>query len=143
MRWNSIARSNLDVVLVAATLLAGLGCAGEDTSVREGLYIGDRISFRVEAGEVIAELETDKAIAELEAEIAGVVEALLVAEGTEGVTVGTVLMRIGTGEARPGDATTLNAAGAAAGFASAMSRSDAHRASFSAAELRALRSSRA
>lgn len=44
---------------------------------------GDRIA----RGDVVAEIETDKATVELEAEVDGVVEALLVEEGTAGVKV--------------------------------------------------------
>ena len=44
---------------------------------------GDRVS----SGDVIAEIETDKATMEVEAVDEGVVSQLLVAEGTEGVKV--------------------------------------------------------
>ena len=43
----------------------------------------------IKAGQVIAEIETDKATMELEADDAGVVARLLVPGGTEGVKVGT------------------------------------------------------
>jgi len=46
---------------------------------------------RVEAGEVIAELETDKATLELEAPATGTIAELRVAAGTEDVQPGTVL----------------------------------------------------
>ncbi|MCS6986618.1 MAG: pyruvate dehydrogenase complex E1 component subunit beta [Sphingomonadaceae bacterium] len=49
---------------------------------------------RVRSGQPIAEVETDKATIELEAEADGVVEALLVPEGTEGLPVGTVIARL-------------------------------------------------
>ena len=48
----------------------------------------------VRAGDVIAEIETDKATMEVEAVDEGVVEALLVAAGTQGVAVNTVIARL-------------------------------------------------
>eukprot|EP01036_Dinobryon_divergens_P008035 gene8035-10726_t len=51
----------------------------------------------VKAGDVIAEIETDKATMEFEAIDEGVIGELMVAEGTEGVKVGTVIATI-TGE---------------------------------------------
>ena len=54
----------------------------------------------VEAGQVIAEIETDKATMEVEAVDEGVVEAILVPEGAEGVKVNTPIARLkGEGEA--------------------------------------------
>jgi pyruvate dehydrogenase E2 component (dihydrolipoamide acetyltransferase) len=52
--------------------------------------VGDKVS----SGDVIAEIETDKATMEVEAVDEGVVEALLVPEGTEGVKVNTVIARL-------------------------------------------------
>lgn len=49
---------------------------------------------RVEAGEVIAQVETEKITNELEAPVGGVIAKILVAEGTEEVEVGTVLCLI-------------------------------------------------
>jgi pyruvate dehydrogenase E1 component beta subunit len=46
---------------------------------------------RVEAGEVIAEIETEKIRNELEAPVSGVISKILVAAGTEEIEVGTVL----------------------------------------------------
>jgi pyruvate dehydrogenase E2 component (dihydrolipoamide acetyltransferase) len=58
--------------------------------------IGDRIK----AGDLIAEIETDKATMEFEAIDDGVVAELVIAEGSEDVPVGTVIARIaGEGEA--------------------------------------------
>jgi pyruvate dehydrogenase E2 component (dihydrolipoamide acetyltransferase) len=48
----------------------------------------------VKAGDVIAEIETDKATMEVEAVDEGVVEALLVDAGTEGVKVNAVIARL-------------------------------------------------
>src|SRR5262245_23406840 len=59
----------------------------------------------VRAGDVVAEIETDKALVELEAEIAGVIEELCVAEGTASIAVNTMLARM-RGSARAPDATT-------------------------------------
>ena len=51
---------------------------------------GDTVS----AGDVIAEIETDKATMEVEAVDEGVVDAILVPEGTEGVKVNTPIARL-------------------------------------------------
>ena len=51
----------------------------------------------VKAGDVIAEIETDKATMEVEAVDEGVISALLVEAGTEGVKVNTPIARIGEG----------------------------------------------
>ena len=48
----------------------------------------------VQSGDVIAEIETDKATMEVEAVDEGVVAKLLVAEGTEGVAVNTVIAQL-------------------------------------------------
>jgi pyruvate dehydrogenase E2 component (dihydrolipoamide acetyltransferase) len=48
----------------------------------------------VKAGDVIAEIETDKATMEVEAVDEGVIEALLVAAGTEGVKVNAPIARL-------------------------------------------------
>ncbi|WP_439545320.1 pyruvate dehydrogenase complex dihydrolipoamide acetyltransferase [Sandarakinorhabdus sp.] len=56
----------------------------------------------LKSGDIIAEIETDKATMEVEAVDEGVVTELLVAEGTENVAVGAVIMRLdGEGEAAP------------------------------------------
>jgi pyruvate dehydrogenase E1 component beta subunit len=49
---------------------------------------------RVEAGEILAEIETDKATMEVEAVETGVLERILVAEGAEHVTVGSPIALI-------------------------------------------------
>ena len=49
---------------------------------------------RVEAGEIIAEVETEKITNELEAPASGVISRILVDEGTEEIQVGTVLCLI-------------------------------------------------
>ncbi|HRE43828.1 MAG TPA: 2-oxo acid dehydrogenase subunit E2 [Terricaulis sp.] len=56
----------------------------------------------IEPGQVIAEIETDKATMEVEAVDEGVIEEILVAEGAEGVKVNTPIARLkGEGEAKP------------------------------------------
>ena len=71
----------------------------------------------VASGDVIAEIETDKATMEVEAVDEGVVEAILVKAGTEGVKVNTPIARLkGEGEpaAKPSDALLKDDAAAAA-----------------------------
>ncbi|MCA8963324.1 MAG: 2-oxo acid dehydrogenase subunit E2, partial [Planctomycetes bacterium] len=63
------------------------------------------VGDRVEQGEVIAELETDKATVELEAPASGRIQALEIAAGTEGLEAGTLL---GTIDADEGGATTTS-----------------------------------
>jgi pyruvate dehydrogenase E1 component beta subunit len=48
----------------------------------------------VKAGDILAEIETDKATMEFEAVDEGIVSELLVAEGSEGIKVGTVIAMI-------------------------------------------------
>jgi pyruvate dehydrogenase E1 component beta subunit len=52
----------------------------------------------IEPGQVIAEIETDKATMEVEAADEGVVEALLISEGTQGVAVNTPIARLAGAE---------------------------------------------
>ena len=68
----------------------------EGTLSKWNIKVGDTVS----AGDVIAEIETDKATMEVEAVDEGVVDALLVPEGSEGVKVNTPIARLkGDGEA--------------------------------------------
>jgi pyruvate dehydrogenase E2 component (dihydrolipoamide acetyltransferase) len=68
----------------------------EGTLAKWHVKVGDA----VRSGDVIAEIETDKATMEVEAVDEGVVEALLVQEGTEEVKVNTPIARLkGEGEA--------------------------------------------
>jgi pyruvate dehydrogenase E2 component (dihydrolipoamide acetyltransferase) len=61
-----------------------------------------KVGDTVRSGDVIAEIETDKATMEVEAVDEGVVEALLVPEGTEEVKVNTPIARLkGEGESSP------------------------------------------
>ncbi|MEY4160038.1 MAG: 2-oxoisovalerate dehydrogenase subunit beta [Pseudomonadota bacterium] len=52
----------------------------------------------VKAGDILAEIETDKATMEFEAVDEGKIGRILVSEGTEGVKVGTVIAVIGEGD---------------------------------------------
>ncbi|TWJ10086.1 pyruvate dehydrogenase complex E1 component subunit beta [Altererythrobacter ishigakiensis] len=65
----------------------------------------------IEPGDIIAEIETDKATMEFEAIDEGVISKILVAEGTENVAVGTVIAEL---EGEGGEASTSEAAPAAA-----------------------------
>ena len=66
----------------------------------------------VRSGDVIAEIETDKATMEVEAVDEGVVEALLVAEGTEGVKVNAPIARLSGGTDAPPQPVTVAPAAA-------------------------------
>ena len=67
----------------------------EGTLAKWHVAVGDTIK----AGDVIAEIETDKATMEVEAVDEGVISALLVAAGTEGVKVNRVIAQLsGEGE---------------------------------------------
>ena len=62
----------------------------EGTLAKWWVKVGDT----VRSGDVIAEIETDKATMEVEAVDEGVVEELLVTEGTEGVKVNSLIARL-------------------------------------------------
>ncbi len=62
----------------------------EGTLAKWLVKVGDSVS----SGDLLAEIETDKATMEFEAIDDGVVTAILVAEGTDGVKVGTVIALI-------------------------------------------------
>ena len=64
----------------------------------------------VEAGQIIAEIETDKATMEVEAVDEGVLDAILVAAGSEGVKVNTPIARL-KGDGEEGAAPALVATG--------------------------------
>src|SRR5580698_6868442 len=67
----------------------------EGTLAKWHVKVGDE----VHSGDVIAEIETDKATMEVEAVDEGVVEELLVPEGTEEVKVNTPIARLSGGDA--------------------------------------------
>jgi pyruvate dehydrogenase E2 component (dihydrolipoamide acetyltransferase) len=66
----------------------------EGTLAKWHVKVGDE----VKSGQVIAEIETDKATMEVEAVDEGKVEALLVPEGTEGVKVNAAIARLSGGD---------------------------------------------
>src|SRR3989338_9631686 len=67
----------------------------EGTLAKWHVKVGDT----VKAGDVIAEIETDKATMEVEAVDEGVVEAILVPAGTENVKVNALIAKLaGAGE---------------------------------------------
>ena len=72
----------------------------EGTLAKWCVKVGDA----VKSGDVIAEIETDKATMEVEAVDEGVIEALLVPEGTEAVKVNSPIARLSGGEAKPAEA---------------------------------------
>ena len=77
--------------------MPSLSSEGESATLAAWLVsVGDR----VEKGDVIAELETDKATVELEAPVTGTIVEFLVEEGTEGVEPGAVLGSIDADRAR-------------------------------------------
>ena len=69
----------------------------EGTLSKWHVKVGDTVS----AGDVIAEIETDKATMEVEAVDEGEVLEILVAEGAEGVKVNTPIARLSGGDAAP------------------------------------------
>ena len=69
----------------------------EGTLAKWHVKVGDN----VRSGDVIAEIETDKATMEVEAVDEGVIEALLVPEGTEEVKVNTPIARLKGDESSP------------------------------------------
>ena len=58
-----------------------------------------KVGDKVESGQVIAEIETDKATMEVEAVDEGVVSEIVVPEGTEGVKVNSLIARLNGGAA--------------------------------------------
>ena len=72
---------------------------------------GDSVS----SGDILAEIETDKATMEFEAVDEGTISKILVAEGSDGVKVGTVIALMGGDNEQPspqrGEATPQSGAG--------------------------------
>ena len=83
---------------------------------------GDKIT----SGEKIAEVETDKAVMEMEAFDAGTIAALLVGEGQK-VAVGSLLALIATGSENPAEIKEKGASGAAVAPAKAAAAAPASR----------------
>jgi pyruvate dehydrogenase E1 component beta subunit len=78
----------------------------------------------IKAGQVIAEIETDKATMEVEAVDEGVIESLLVPAGSEGVKVNAVIAKL-KGEGEAASATVAEPAPAIASAAEAKSETHA------------------
>ncbi|MBN9143432.1 MULTISPECIES: pyruvate dehydrogenase complex E1 component subunit beta [unclassified Novosphingobium] len=80
-----------------------------------------KVGDEVRSGDILAEIETDKATMEFEAVDEGTIGSILIAEGTEGVKVGTVIALIGgEGEAAASAPAAAPAAPAAATSAPAL-----------------------
>ncbi len=77
----------------------------EGTLAKWHVAVGDT----VKAGDVIAEIETDKATMEVEAVDEGVISALLVAAGTEGVKVNRVIAQLASEGEGEGEAISVSA----------------------------------
>jgi pyruvate dehydrogenase E1 component beta subunit len=73
----------------------------------------------VKSGDILAEIETDKATMEFEAVDEGTIGKIIVAEGTEGVKVGTVIATIGEGDVETSAPAAVAAPAAAAAAAPA------------------------
>ncbi len=84
------------------------------TSVKFGAWLKQE-GDRVEAGEPIAEVETDKTTVELEAPVAGVLCDVRVAPGADGLEVGVVLARIAPAAGEPAGAESVPPPDAAPG----------------------------
>ena len=80
----------------------------EGTLAKWLVKVGDKVS----SGDIMAEIETDKATMEFEAVDEGVITAIAVTEGTEGVKVGTVMATLAGDDesASPAPATKPTAA---------------------------------
>ena len=87
----------------------------EGTLAKWLIKVGDEVS----AGQVIAEIETDKATMEVEAVDEGKVEAILIDAGTEGVKVNTPIARLEGGASAPAPAPAAAAPAAEAAPAAA------------------------
>jgi pyruvate dehydrogenase E1 component beta subunit len=83
---------------VTDVLMPALSPTMEEGSLAKWLV---KAGDNVRSGDVIAEIETDKATMEVEAVDEGVVEELLVPEGTEGVKVNTPIARLSGGRPEP------------------------------------------
>src|ERR1700761_5287506 len=84
-----------------------------------------KVGDKIESGQVIAEIETDKATMEVEAVDEGVVSEILVPEGSEGVKVNTPIARLNGGAESGASAAPAAAPKAEAPKADAKSEPDA------------------
>jgi pyruvate dehydrogenase E2 component (dihydrolipoamide acetyltransferase) len=73
-----------------------------------------KVGDQVRSGDIMAEIETDKATMEFEAVDEGVIAEISVPEGTEGVKVGTVIATLAEEGEDPADAKASGAKEAAA-----------------------------
>ena len=73
-----------------------------------------KVGDNIKSGDVLAEIETDKATMEVEAVDEGILSAILVPEGAENVKVNTAIAVIGEADAAPAPKATAVAAPAAA-----------------------------
>jgi pyruvate dehydrogenase E1 component beta subunit len=69
-----------------------------------------KVGDDIRSGDVLAEIETDKATMEVEAVDEGILSAILVEEGTDGVAVNTPIATLGEGDAAPAAKTPAPAA---------------------------------
>ena len=78
----------------------------------------------VEPGQVIAEIETDKATMEVEAVDEGTIGELLVAEGSQGVKVNTPIATLSNGETQSASPSTGEAPRSGGGGAPSIAKSE-------------------
>jgi pyruvate dehydrogenase E2 component (dihydrolipoamide acetyltransferase) len=95
-----------DIRMTVRIEMPQLSAEGESAALASWLV---KAGDEVEAGEVIAELETDKSTLELEAPASGTLAEIVVAAGTEDIAPGTLLALIEAGAAAS-DATEGSAA---------------------------------
>ena len=82
----------------------------EGTLAKWLVKVGDKVS----SGDIMAEIETDKATMEFEAVDEGVIASIAVSEGSEGVKVGTVIATLATDDEGASPAPAAKPAAAAA-----------------------------
>jgi len=112
---------------VTEVLMPALSPTMEEGTLAKWLV---KVGDKVKSGDVIAEIETDKATMEVEAADEGEVEAILVPEGTEEVKINTPIARLrGEGDAPSRPSAPRTPEPAAAEPPSAASRVDASGAS--------------
>jgi len=103
-------RSGLFTMTIAIKMPALSPTMEEGTLARWLVKVGDRVA----SGDIMAEIETDKATMEFEAVDEGTIVSIDVAEGAEGVKVGTVIATLAGDDEEAGDAAAPAAPPAAA-----------------------------
>jgi pyruvate dehydrogenase E1 component beta subunit len=89
VRWSECARVNLvRISMPTDILMPALSPTMEEGKLSKWMK---KVGDKVKSGDVIAEIETDKATMEVEAVDEGTLSSILVAEGTEGVKVNAVI----------------------------------------------------